>query len=161
MLRKRRSREDDSGLQDFIQQTAHLMGPQFPEAEWLPQEAPPDSAPAGHQATAGDDFLPWDLRAPADGQFEGRMMRFPGQLTIDGTVRTCPECGVDRDWLILCVGPDIRLRCRSAHETPEPALTSTWYDEVCGPVEALHTTKDAGITSSGFDGTFTGIIFTD
>jgi hypothetical protein len=85
------------------------------------------------------------------------MMLHPAPLTIDGAVRTCPECGVDRDWLVLCTGADIWLRCRSAHETLEPALNSAWYDGICGPIEEVHQSKDEGVSKTGFDGLFSGI----
>jgi hypothetical protein len=85
------------------------------------------------------------------------MMLHPAPLTIDGTVRTCPVCGVDRDWLVLCAGPDVWLRCRSAHETLEPALNSSWYDQICGPIEEVHQSKDDGVATTGFDGLFSGI----
>lgn len=161
MFRRRRGNEDPSGLQEFIRQTAHLMDPNSPEAARRFQEAFADPVPAVPAAETGEDFLPADLRASADRQFKGRMMRFPAPLEIDGTIRTCPQCGVDRDWLVLCIGPDIWLRCRSAHETREPALNSAWYDEVCGPIEELFMSKDEGVEKAGFDGTFSGIIFTD
>jgi hypothetical protein len=160
MFRRRRAKEDPSGLQEFIRQTAHLMDPNSPESARLFQEAFPSApAPSGPPAEDGDDFLPPGLRAPGERRPAGEMMEFPWPLVIDGTVRTCPECGVDRDWLVMCAGPHVWLRCRSAHETHEPALNSAWFHRICGPVEELHTTKDEGVTKMGFDGTFSGITF--
>ncbi|MEE4543986.1 hypothetical protein V2S66_18670 [Streptomyces sp. V4-01] len=123
------------------------------------REATPDPAPAQPASETGEDFLPPSLRARGQRQYKGRMMRFAGSLEIDGTVRTCPQCGVDRDWLVLCSGLHIWLRCRSAHETYEPALNSTWYDGICGPIGGTFSTKDEGVTKEGFDGTFSGITF--
>jgi len=123
------------------------------------REASPDPGPAQPASETGDTFLPSSLRARGQRQYAGRMMRFPGPLEIDGTVRTCPQCGVDRDWLVLCAGPNIWLRCRSAHETYEPALNSAWYDGICGPIDGMFATKDEGVVKEGFDGTFSGITF--
>lgn len=158
MFRRRRY-EQPPGLQEFMQQTAHLMDPTSPELARRVQEALADSAPASPAVDADEDFLPPALRSSDSRELAGEMMEFPWPLEIDGTIRTCPVCGVDRDWLVLCIGSDIWLRCRSAHETREPALNSAWFHQVCGPIEDLHRSKDEGIAKMGFDGVFSGIIF--
>jgi hypothetical protein len=157
MFRRRRY-EEPPGLKEFLQQTAHLMNPSPQEHARLINEAVPDPAPPVPAREAVEDFPPPDLRPPAR-KPAGEMMTFPWPLEIDGTVRACPVCEVDRDWLILCVGSDIWLRCRSGHETREPALNNAWFHQICGPVEELHQSKNEGVTKMGFDGTFSGIIF--
>lgn len=64
-----------------------------------------------------DDFLPPELRSASPGELAGMMMPWRGQLAVGGEVRTCPQYGTDRDWMILSI-----LRRRAGHETPETAL---------------------------------------
>jgi hypothetical protein len=154
-----RRRRAEAIRQEFDQIAATAWHPSPQELTGLLREAQPDPGPAGRADETGGNFLPPSLRAPGDRQVAGEMMQFPWPLEIDGTVRICPVCGVDRDWLVLCAGPDIWLRCRSGHETPEPALNGTWFKEICGPVEEVHQSKRDGIAKMGFDGTFSGIIF--
>jgi hypothetical protein len=156
-----RRRKEEAIRRGFFQIAATAWSPSPQElTEWVSQ-ASPDSGPAAPADQSVEDFLPPGLQAPGDRQLAGRMMHHPAPLTIDGAVRACPVCGVDRDWLVLCAGPDIWLRCRSAHETHEPALNSAWYDRICGPIEAVHLSKDEGVTTTGFDGLFSGITFPD
>lgn len=157
----RRRREQDRRHEELRQQAvaAHAWHTRSRELTELPRQTSHDPEPAQPASETGDNFLPPSLRARGQRQYAGRMMRFAGPLEIDGTVRTCPECGVDRDWLVLCAGPNIWLRCRSAHETYEPALNSAWFDGICGPIDAMFATKDEGVAQEGFDGTFSGITF--
>jgi len=155
----RRRRNEEAIRQEFDQIAATAWNPGPRELTQLLDGTHPDPHPAEPAAETGGNFLPPSLRAPGDRQAAGEMMQFPWPLEIDGTTRTCPVCGVDRDWLILRAGPDIWLRCRSGHETHEPALNGTWFKEICGPVEEVHKSKDEGIAKMGFDGTFSGIIF--
>lgn len=155
----RRRREQEAILHEIDQIAANARHLHPYEFTAPLREASPDPAPAKSPAETGEDFLPTGMRVLGDQQFAGRMMRHPAPLLIDGTARTCPECGVDRDWLVLCIGPDIWLRCRSAHETYEPALSGAWYASISGTIQEVFTTKDAGITKEGFDGTFSGITF--
>jgi hypothetical protein len=157
--RRRRRREQEAIRQEFDQIAATAWNPSPRELTELLREALPDPDPAEPAAETGEGFLPPGMQVSGDQQFEGRMMRHPAPLTIDGTVRTCPVCGVDRDWLVLCVGPDIWLRCRSANETHEPALNSAWYASISGPIQEVFTSKNDGVTKEGFDGIFSGITF--
>lgn len=156
MFRRRRAEAIRREFDQIAANARHLSPYEFTA---LLREATPDPEPAQPASETGDDFLPASLRARGQRQYAGRMMRFAGPLEIDGTVRTCPQCGVDRDWLVLCAGPNIWLRCRSAHETYEPALNSAWYDAICGPIDGMFATKDEGVAKEGFDGTFSGITF--
>lgn len=158
MFNRRRRREEAIRREfDQIAASAQHLSPYDFTAPLC--EASPDPGPAQPAPETGDNFLPPSLRARGQRQYAGRMMRFAGPLEIDGTVRTCPECGVDRDWLVLCAGPNIWLRCRSAHEFYEPALNSAWFDGISGPIDAMFATKDEGVANEGFDGTFSGITF--
>ncbi|WP_243760988.1 hypothetical protein [Streptomyces sp. YIM 98790] len=139
-VRARRARR----AQQQPQPTTTAPAQQTPQAGQTPSAAP----------MGEDGFLPQELRPPAE--VAGRMMRWPQPLVIDGTVQRCPQCGVDRDWLLLNVGDRIWRRCRSGHETYEPALSGRWFDQFSGPTEAVHTTRDAGLAALGFDGTFAG-----
>lgn len=155
----RRRRRAEAIQQEFDQIAAAARHPSPREFAELLSEASPDPGPAEPAGEAGENFLPPSLRAPGERQYAGRMMRFAGSLEVDGTVRTCPVCGVDRDWLVLCAGPHIWLRCRSAHETYEAALNSAWFDGICGPIDGMFATKDEGVAMEGFDGSFSGITF--
>lgn len=155
----RRRREEEAILREFDRIAATARHPSPHEFTAPPREASLDRGPAQPAGENGDTFLPPSFRAPGERPYAGRMMRFAGPLEIDGTVHTCPECGVDRDWLVLCAGPHIWLRCRSAHERYEPALNSAWFDGICGPIDGMFATKDEGVATEGFDGTFSGITF--
>jgi hypothetical protein len=161
MFARRHYRGLEAEQQEFLRQAANLLAPGPQELRSLIDQAHLETAHDTQPAEPGEGFLPLTLQLPEAEGFAGQMMRHPAPLEVDGTVRTCPECGVDRDWLVLCIGPDVWLRCRSAHEFHEPALTGTWYEKTRGHVQHVFTTKDEGLAAEGFDGTFSGTVFTD
>ncbi|MFC7308449.1 hypothetical protein ACFQVC_30045 [Streptomyces monticola] len=109
------------------------------------------AAPAGSDAAAhAPDFPPADLRAPSRQDVDGFMMRWVQPLVIDGQVRTCPQCGDYRDWIVFCMRDDsVWLRCRAGHETKEPGLDAAWYNRNSGPVDRYHPTLEEGLRHLG------------
>ena len=100
--------------------------------------------------TSAPDFLPPDLRVPSRQDVEGLMMRWQQPLVIDGQVRTCPECGAYRDWIIFSMRDDsVWLRCRAGHATKEPGLDPAWYNRNSGPVDRFHPTLEEGLRHLG------------
>jgi hypothetical protein len=96
------------------------------------------------------DFLPPDLRVPSRQEVAGVMMRWQQPLVIGGEVRTCPGCGMYRDWIIFCMRDDsIWLRCRAGHETKEPGLDAAWFNRHSGPVDRFHPTLEEGLRHLG------------
>ncbi|MET9296596.1 hypothetical protein [Streptomyces sp. NPDC003077] len=116
----------------------------------LPDMAGPNTpAPAAPEAAA-PDFLPPDLRVPSRQEVSGLMMRWEQPLIIDGEVRSCPECGAYRDWIIFSMRDDsVWLRCRAGHETQEPRLDAAWYNRNSGPVDGFHATLEEGLRHLG------------
>lgn len=142
----RRAREDRAfceaqraGFALLLQLQATQPWPDFSETP----------APAAEAAMA-PDFLPPDLRVPSRQEVAGVMMRWLQPLVIDGDVRTCPECGAYRDWIIFCRRDDsIWLRCRAGHETKEPGLDAVWFNRHSGPVDRFHLTLEEGLRHLG------------
>ncbi|MCM2392044.1 hypothetical protein [Streptomyces albipurpureus] len=118
--------------------------------QWADRQPDPTSTPQQDpDPTAVDDFLPPDLLSASQGELAGMMMPWRGQLIVDGEVRTCPQCGADRDWMILSTRGLILLRCHAGHETPEPALDTVWFNRNSGPMEHRHTTLEDGLKYFG------------
>ncbi|MHA5053751.1 hypothetical protein [Streptomyces sp. SD15] len=119
-------------------------------AEWpLPDHVSGAAAPAAPQVPTFD-FLPPDLRVPPRQDVVGLMMRWRQPLVVDGEVRTCPECGVYRDWIVLCLRDDsVWVRCRAGHATQEPGLDAAWYNRNSGPTERFHPTLEDGLRYLG------------
>ncbi|MBC2878100.1 MULTISPECIES: hypothetical protein [Streptomyces] len=136
-------------LRDIQQETAqwlqaHTQSP-FSEAP-----APTTtSGPVGAPAAEVDDFLPPDLRVPSREEIAGMMMPFDKPLVIDGEVRSCPQCGAYRDWVLLSVRDEVWLRCRAGHETLEPRLDAAWYNRHSGPMDRWHPTLEDGLKHLG------------
>ncbi|QLE76339.1 hypothetical protein FGW37_26120 [Streptomyces rectiverticillatus] len=120
---------------------------------------PQDPATTAGSATGGpaasepaaqvDDFLPPDLRVPSRDELAGMMMRYDKPLVIDGEVRSCPQCGAYRDWVLLSVRDEVWLRCRAGHETLEPRLDPAWYNRNSGPMDRWHPTLEDGLKHLG------------
>ncbi|MFI0743297.1 hypothetical protein ACH4PU_35270 [Streptomyces sp. NPDC021100] len=136
-------------LRDIQQETAQWLqarpGSPFSEAP-APAAA---SGPAGAPAVEVDDFLPPDLRMPSREEIAGMMMPFDKPLVIDGEVRSCPQCGAYRDWVLLSVRDEVWLRCRAGHETFEPRLDAAWYNRHSGPMDRWHPTLEDGLKHLG------------
>ncbi|WP_308117047.1 hypothetical protein [Streptomyces guryensis] len=144
----RRAREDrafreaqQAGQALLLRLQATQPWPNFPE--------PTPQAPAAGEAVV-PDFLPPELRVPARQEVAGVMMRWLQPLVVDGEVRTCPECGMYRDWIVFCMRDDsIWLRCRAGHETKEPGLDAVWFNRNSGPVDRFHPTLEEGVRHLG------------
>ncbi len=96
------------------------------------------------------DLPPPELRVPSRPEVAGLMMRWEQPLVIDGEVRTCPECGVYRDWIVFCMRDDsVWLRCRAGHQVQEPQLDAAWYNRNSGPVDHWHPTLEEGLRHLG------------
>lgn len=115
-----------------------------------PPAPPADQASDPATEAVVPDFLPPDLRVPSRQEVEGLMMRWQQPLVIDGEVRSCPECGAYREWIIFSMCDDtIHLRCRAGHTTPEPRLDPVWFNRNSGPVDHFHPTLDEGLRHLG------------
>ncbi|WP_251066466.1 hypothetical protein [Streptomyces sp. ISL-36] len=144
----RRAREDRefreaqrAGHALLLQLQATMPWPDFPE--------PTPQAPAPGEEVV-PDFLPPELRVPSRQEVAGVMMRWLQPLVVDGEVRTCPECGAYRDWIVFCTRDDsIWLRCRASHETKEPGLDAVWFNRHSGPVDQFHSTLEEGLRHLG------------
>ncbi|MCC3775861.1 hypothetical protein [Streptomyces sp. UNOB3_S3] len=139
-------------LREIQQQTAQWLQahpespfPEAPASASIPMPADPVSAPAAEV----DDFLPPDLRVPSRDEIAGMMMRYDKPLIIDGEVRSCPQCGAYRDWILLSVREEVWLRCRAGHETLEPQLDAAWYNRNSGPMNGWHPTLEDGLNHLG------------
>ncbi|MFI5982068.1 hypothetical protein ACIBEA_14435 [Streptomyces sp. NPDC051555] len=150
MFRSRRGRQDRS-VREFQAEAMHIAS--------AAQEPAHNGAvrPAG-AAETGSVEIPVDLRVPAPEQFAGTMMRYWAPLSVDNEVIACTECGAYRDWLVLNSGDRVWVRCRSAHETLVPGLDGDWYGRNSGPIEGVFGSREDGLTSFGYDGTFAGAI---
>ncbi|MET9849729.1 hypothetical protein [Streptomyces ossamyceticus] len=116
---------------------------------WPDWPEPTSRAPVADEAVA-PDFLPPELRVPTRQEVAGVMMRRQHPLVIDGEVRTCPECGMYRDWIVCCMRDDsVWLRCRAGHETKEPGLDAAWFNRHSGPVDRFHPTLEEGLRYLG------------
>ncbi|MFG2996616.1 hypothetical protein [Streptomyces sp. NPDC048340] len=102
--------------------------------------------------------IPAGLRVPPAEDLAGTMMRYWAPLTVDGEVVSCQACGAYRDWLVLNSGDHVWVRCRSGHEALVPGLDGAWYAQNAGPVEGIFASREEGLNSFGFDGTFAGAI---
>lgn len=117
----------------------------------LPFDGVQALASAGSSSEAVVPDLPSaDLRAPSRQDAEGVMMRWMQPLVIEGEVRTCPECGVYRDWIVFCLRDDsVWLRCRAGHQAQEPHLDAAWFNRNSGPVDHWHPTLEDGLRHLG------------
>ncbi|MCD9193368.1 hypothetical protein [Streptomyces albireticuli] len=147
MFGRKRAIQD---LREIQQETAkwlqaHPESPfsQTPASASTP--ADPDSAPV----VEVDDFLPPDLRVPSRDEIAGMMMRYDKPLILNGEVRSCPQCGAYRDWILLSVRDEVWLRCRVGHETLEPRLNAAWYNRNSGPMDRMHPTLEDGLNHLG------------
>ncbi|MFD9120548.1 hypothetical protein [Streptomyces bottropensis] len=105
--------------------------------------------PAAKEATV-PDFLPSESRVSSRQEVAGVMMRWLQPLVVGGEVRTCPECGMYRDWIVFCMRDDsIWLHCRAGHETKEPGLGAVWFNRHSGPVDRFHPTLEEGLRHLG------------
>ncbi|MFZ3470310.1 hypothetical protein ACODT4_14760 [Streptomyces sp. 2.9] len=150
MFRSRRGRQDDSVRQFQAEAMRIASAAQEPAHEGA-------IPPAGAAETDSVE-IPADLRVPAPEQLAGTMMRYWAPLSVDGEVFCCNECGAYRDWLVLNSGDRVWVRCRSGHEALVPGLDGDWYAQNSGPIEGVFGSREEGLASFGYDGTFAGAI---
>jgi hypothetical protein len=144
LLKRRQQRRD---ARRAIQQAQQLVNdqldvPDFPTAHLQPTTP-------GPPADVVDDFLPPDLRQPGRDEIAGMMMPYNQPLIVDGEVRTCPDCGSYRSWVILSVRDEVWLHCPAAHYSHEPALDTAWFNRNSGPVTNSHNSFEDGLRSLG------------
>lgn len=131
-----------------IQRAAHAMLQMIADQP-LPDRTGSAPAPAP-DASSVPDFLPPDLRVPSRSDVAGLMMPYNRPLVVDGEVRSCPQCGAYRDWIIFSMRDDsIWLRCRAGHETKELGLDPAWFNRNSGPVDRFHPTLEEGLRHLG------------
>lgn len=145
----RRKRREERELQEeeqaWLEQMRSLPDPRtvFEAFRSTPTAPPVPTAPVV------DDFLPPDLRMPSRDELTGMLMPWNKPLVIGGEVRTCPQCGAYRDWIIISMGEDVWLRCRAGHETLEARLDTVWFNRNSGPLTVWHPTLEDGLESFG------------
>ncbi|WP_260475335.1 MULTISPECIES: hypothetical protein [unclassified Streptomyces] len=139
-IRERRNHQAAQREYEELTQTAHLV----PALDEIPDFPETDAAQDAEQ-----DFLPRDLRVPPRDQLAGLMMRWDKPLVVEGEVRTCPECGAYRAWVVFLMRESIWLRCPAGHETLEPRLDAAWYNRNSGPLTSLHDTVQDGLKHLG------------
>jgi len=144
-----RRRRADREFRD-AQRASYALLLQLKAAQPWPEFTEPTTpAPAAEEAAA-PDFLPPDLRVPSRQEVAGLMMRWQQPLVVGGEVRSCPGCGVYRDWIVFCMSDDsVWLRCRAGHETKESGLDAAWYNRNSGPVDRFHPTLEGGLRHLG------------
>ncbi len=81
---------------------------------------------------------------------------YPFELPLGEQLMRCQACGAERDWLLIRVQDQIRVRCRCAHEWAEPRIGVDWYETYHGELDRVYPTIEAGNQALGFDGTFAG-----
>jgi hypothetical protein len=131
---------------EMLQRVLELPLPDYLATAGAPTPTAPDGTVAAAEVA---DFLPSDLRLPTQDEIAGMLMRYDQPLVIDGEVRTCPQCGAYRNWVILSVRDEVRLHCRAGHETLEPALDTAWYNRNSGPMDQWHPTLEDGLKHLG------------
>ncbi|MFI1887787.1 hypothetical protein [Streptomyces jumonjinensis] len=88
-----------------------------------------------------------------------RSVDHPEELFITGLVVICPHCAARRDWMIICDGNRIDIRCRCAHQWHEPELTRADFEVMTGgnTTGPVYPSLEDAARATGFDGTFTGM----
>lgn len=80
----------------------------------------------------------------------------PEEITITGITVMCPQCSARRDWMVICDGNEISIRCRCAHQWIERELTRADYLAMIDTGgQDYRSLKDA-TQATGHDGTFAG-----
>ncbi|MFD8703761.1 hypothetical protein ACFV1W_14235 [Kitasatospora sp. NPDC059648] len=85
-----------------------------------------------------------------------RAVPHPAELNPRGITITCTGCGARRDWLLLAVRDQIFVRCRCAHEWPEPDLTRADFDRHYVEPEHEWDDFDTAMRALAFDGLLAG-----
>uniref|UniRef100_UPI001E530382 hypothetical protein n=1 Tax=Streptomyces clavuligerus TaxID=1901 RepID=UPI001E530382 len=116
-------------------------------------------APAPVRASGDDPVLRLQQEYRPDGvRIRMRSVNHPEELFITGLVVICPNCGARRDWMVICDGPRIDIRCRCAHQWHEPELTRADFEVMVGDgTGPVYPSLDDAARATGYDGTFTGM----
>ncbi|MDF3291902.1 hypothetical protein [Streptomyces silvisoli] len=85
-----------------------------------------------------------------------RSVLHPHELTITGIIVMCPACGARRDWLIICDGSRVSIRCRCAHQWAEPEISHADFDAMISGPGTNYTNFTAAVRATGYDGTLAG-----
>ena len=88
-----------------------------------------------------------------------RVVPHPDELRPRGLAITCTQCGAARDWLLLNVRSQVFVRCRCAHEWPDPDLTRADFDESFTSVDRTWDSFEEAVTALAFDGLLAGAIW--
>lgn len=88
-----------------------------------------------------------------------RAVPHPGELDACGIPITCPNCRAHRDWLLLNVHHQVFVRCRCAHEWPEPDLTRAYFDQHYTEPDRQWDNFDDAMGALAFDGLLAGCIW--
>ncbi|MEW1551614.1 hypothetical protein [Streptomyces tsukubensis] len=88
-----------------------------------------------------------------------RSVDHPEELFITGLVVICRNCSARRDWMIICDGNQIDIRCRCAHQWHEPELTRADFEVMTGgnTTGPVYPSLEDAARATGFDGAFTGL----
>ncbi|MGW1281732.1 hypothetical protein ACWD4V_32870 [Streptomyces tsukubensis] len=126
------------------------------------QPAPaPEPTPALAPASGDDPLHRLQEETCPEGLRMRRRIRttnHPEELFITGLVVICPNCSARRDWMILCDGNQIDIRCRCAHQWHEPELTRADFEAMVDVVPGtLYPSLEDVARATGYDGTFTGM----
>ncbi|MFM9371873.1 hypothetical protein [Streptomyces sp. Da 82-17] len=97
-----------------------------------------------------------------DGAARLRFTTHPEEIRITGMLVMCPSCGARRDWMVICDGNEISIRCRCAHQWSERELTRADYEAMIDVVGGRdHPSLEAGAQATGYDGTLAGTYFSE
>ncbi|WP_344576626.1 hypothetical protein [Streptomyces lunalinharesii] len=99
---------------------------------------------------------------PNDGNYDLRATTHPEEIIITGITVMCPQCGARRDWMVICDGNEISLRCRCSHQWVERELTRADYLSMIGEgIVQDHPSLESAARAEGFDGTLAGTYLTE
>lgn len=85
-----------------------------------------------------------------------RAVPHPDELDARGIPITCPNCRAQRDWLLLNVRHQVFVRCRCAHEWPEPGLTRAYFDQHYTEPDREWANFEDAMRALAFDGLLAG-----
>ncbi|MGH4028735.1 hypothetical protein ACQB60_07345 [Actinomycetota bacterium Odt1-20B] len=91
-----------------------------------------------------------------DGPVHLRATTHPEEIRITGILVMCPKCGARRDWMVICDGNDISVRCRCAHQWAERELTRADYEAMIDAGGQDYPSLEAAARATGYDGTLAG-----
>lgn len=92
-----------------------------------------------------------------DGSIGLRATTHPEAIVITGILVMCPQCGARRDWMVICDGNEISIRCRCAHQWIERELTRADYEAMIDVGGQDYPSLEDAAQATGYDGTFVGV----